>query len=403
MSFYLLSDMLTHKSRDNSSDSSSSRKQISPNSSSQRTKNAIKFQAQDATVIWQDSENQEQHVDHVSLDVNYDGEQNTAFFNLHTKIRIKTLKRALYLRIPPEIIISITYKNEENIRSLDFLLTQKPEFIIPPEPLNSRKSTKDSLEKFMALSSMTKFTVRLREHEPTRPDDHCVVKSKDLQKIASLFMPRPTTDRKRAGIRGLYAGKPGRIFDASATATSGGVKAATPPPYRIPKSGQNLRKRKRGESQVDDDGLSESRDVTPLEKRLEKLECSLSTVVEMVGSLIQLTQDDEHRRFGSEEKEDLIKEVIGEVDAALEDRMEDLWFQYCDKVKDAEDDLDRTLTQNREDVDEENKKHLQRLDDAISEHLDEVKANTREMIAESVNEHIKGTKWRLEGPVSLHF
>ncbi|EHK22403.1 uncharacterized protein TRIVIDRAFT_221682 [Trichoderma virens Gv29-8] len=389
-----------------SSDDSNSRERISLNVPPHRlhpTKDAIKFRALDAIVIWQDSEGQEQRAEPVSLDVDFDNDENTAYFRLHTNIRLRTRRRALYLCIPPETVLSITYKNEENIRSLDFSLTQKPEFIIPPEPLESRKTTKNLVEKFTALSSMTQFTVKLQEHKPTQPDGLSVIRSADLKKIASIFRPRPKTDRKRANIQGLYAGKPGRIFDASTTATSGSLEAEIPPPYHLPKSSQSRKKRKRGDSNVDDNELSKNHDATLLEKRLERIECSLSTVVEMVGILIRSTQDndDRYRQLESEEKEVLFQDVRDQVNNTLDERVDDLLVECEGKVRECEHELDQILDEKRDKVKEAYEKQLKRLDEIASDHQDQVIANTREMIAESVNEQIQAETLAMGGAKHL--
>ncbi|KAK4077353.1 uncharacterized protein Triagg1_3685 [Trichoderma aggressivum f. europaeum] len=144
--------------------------------------------------------------------------------------------------------------------------------------------------------------------KPLRPCDPNVL---DLQEIASdksspNTRPAPKRISRVLMSKGLYTGEPGRIVDASTTATSDVVQADSILPH------QNLGKRKREDASLNDDAMLPS-------KRAKTLRRSVSTVIGLLTLFLQEI-DAGFCRHGLQEMEDKLTEIhtathatIGEV------------------------------------------------------------------------------------------
>lgn len=203
-----------------------------PSSSKQTTKtDEIKIHCSNNTVTWRDEDDEVHQTDHLDLEINIDTTANTAFLRLYGDVFIKSSKppnrRAIYVYIRPEIIKSITYQNENNIRSLCFSLELEPDLVTPKDPIVAKPKSKALSNSIVAISQVTSFTVRLNSSSTTP--------SAQLKKIASIFSPRPSWNAALGDLRGLYTGKGGQIANASTAAASTHAQAESPPPY-IPAS-----------------------------------------------------------------------------------------------------------------------------------------------------------------------
>lgn len=171
----------------------------------------IQIHCSNNRVSWGDKDGDLQCTDPLDLEIVIDTSANTALLRLCGEVYINCRnpfnRRAIYLYIRPENIVSITYRNDNNTRSLSFSLQRKPDLITPKEPINARPRSQALLDAIMAISTVTDFTVRL--------DSSSTAPAHLLKKVASIFSPRPTWNDELGNLSRLYEGEGGLVANAN--------------------------------------------------------------------------------------------------------------------------------------------------------------------------------------------
>ncbi|OPB39082.1 hypothetical protein A0O28_0047870 [Trichoderma guizhouense] len=360
-----------------------------PSSSKQTAKaDEIKIHCSNNTVTWRDEDGEHQ-TDHLDLEINIDTTANTAFLRLYGDVFIKSSKppnrRAIYVYIRPEIIKSITYQNENNVRSLCFSLALESDLVTPKEPIVAKPKSKALLNSIVALSQVTSFTVRLNSSSTTP--------SAQLKKIASIFSPRPSWNAALGDLSGLYTGKGGQIVNASTAAASTHAQAESPPPYVPASSNERVfKKRKLDIPQADEHGSSANNsDMPPINSILNDMEKRIMNSIRQLGEkLLDVDASSNHCRYGTEEREELLEEVATRVD----DELTDLRIQSTDVIEDVKDEVDRMLNQ----VDDDAKERIELLES-------ELEGRMKHIAEEAAEKYVKDTllnaSWRMDGTMSL--
>ncbi|KAH0528256.1 hypothetical protein TsFJ059_003143 [Trichoderma semiorbis] len=361
-----------------------------PSSSKQTAKaDEIKIHCSNNTVTWRDEDDEVHQTDHLDLEINIDNTANTAFLRLYGDVFIKSSKppnrRAIYVYIRPEIIKSITYQNENNVRSLCFSLELEPDLVTPKDPIVAKPKSKALLNSIVAISQVTSFTVRLNSSSTTP--------SAQLKKIASIFSPRPSWNAALGDLRGLYTGKGGQIANASTAAASTHAQAESPPPYIPASSNEHVsKKRKLDIPQADGNGSStKNSDMPPINAILNDMETRIMNSIRQLGEkLLDVDASSSHCRYGTEEREELLEEVATRVD----DELTDLRIQSTDVIEEVKDEVDRMLNQ----VDDDAKERIELLE---SELEDKMKHIAEEAAEKYVKDTLLNASWRMDGTMSL--
>ncbi|KAL7911343.1 hypothetical protein GGI35DRAFT_447200 [Trichoderma velutinum] len=360
-----------------------------PSSSKQTAKaDEIKIHCSKNTVTWRDENDEVHQTDHLDLEINIDITANTAFLRLYGDVFIKSSKppnrRAIYLYIRPEIIKSITYQNENNVRSLCFSLELEPDLVTPKDPIVAKPKSKALLNSIVALSQVTNFTVRLNSSSTTP--------SVQLKKIASIFSPRPSWNAALGDLSGLYTGKGGQIANASIAAASTHVQAESPPPYIPTSSNERVcKKRKLDIPQVDDSSSTKNSDMPPINAILNDMEKRIMNSIRQLGEkLLDVDASSNHCRYGTEEREEILEEVTTRCD----DELTDLRIQSTDVIEDVKDEVDRLLNQ----VDDDAKERIELLESGLEEKM---KYIAEEAAEKYVKDTLLNASWRMDGTMSL--
>lgn len=361
-----------------------------PSSSKQTAKaDEIKIHSSSNTVTWRDENGEVHQTEHLDLDINIDITANTAFLRLYGDVFIKSSKppnkRAIYVYIRPEIIKSVTYQNENNIRSLGFSLEREPDLVTPKDPIVAKPKSKALLNSIVALSQVTSFTVRLNSSSTTP--------SAQLKKIASIFSPRPSWNAALGDLSGLYTGKGGQIANTSTAVASTHAQAESPPPYIPASSNKRVsKKRKLDIPQADENGSSaKNSDMPPINVILNDMEKRIMNSIRQLGEkLLDVDASPKHCRYGTEEREELLEEVAARVD----DELTDLRIQSTDVIEDVKDEVDRMLNQ----VDDDAKERIELLES-------ELEGRMKHIAEEAAEKYVKDTllnaSWRMDGTMSL--
>ncbi|KKP03100.1 hypothetical protein THAR02_04816 [Trichoderma harzianum] len=361
-----------------------------PSSSKQAAKaDEIKIHCSSNTVTWRDEDGEVHQTEHLDLDINIDISASTAFLRLYGDVFIKSSKppnkRAIYVYIRPEIIKSVTYQNENNIRSLCFSLEREPDLVTPKDPIVAKPKSKALLTSIVALSQVTSFTVRLNSSTTTP--------SAQLKKIASIFSPRPSWNAALGDLSGLYTGKGGQIANTSTAVASTHAQAESPPPYIPASSNERVsKKRKLDIPQADENGSSaKNSDMPPINAILNDMEKRIMNSIRQLGEkLLDVDASPNHCRYGTEEREELLEEVATRVD----DELTDLRIQSADVIEDVKDEVDRMLNQ----VDDDAKERIELLES-------ELEGRMKHIAEEAAEKYVKDTllnaSWRMDGTMSL--
>ncbi|UKZ51255.1 hypothetical protein TrVGV298_005013 [Trichoderma virens] len=331
-------------------------KETIPSSSKQTAEaDEIKIHCSKTTVSWRDENDEVHQTDHLDLEIDIDITANTAFLRL----------RAIYLYIRPEIIKSIIYQNENNIRSLCFSLEFNPDLVTPKDPIVAKPKSTALLSSIVALSKVTGFTVRLNSSSTT-PSTH-------LKKVASIFSPRPSWNAALGNLSRLYS--------------------ESPPPY-IPTSSKERvsKKRRLGIPDVDDNSPSaKNSDMPPINTILSEMETRIMNSIRQLGEkLLDVDAGPSHCRYGTEERE----EILEEVSTRCDDELTDLRIQSTDVIEEVKDEVDRLLNQ----VDDDAKERIELLESGLEEKM-------RHIAEEAAEKYVKDTllnaSWRMDGTMSL--
>ncbi|KAL7943553.1 hypothetical protein V8C42DRAFT_329395 [Trichoderma barbatum] len=361
-----------------------------PSSSKQPAKaEEIKIHCLNNTVTWRDEDGEVQQTDCLDLEINIDNSANTAFLRLYGDVFVKCSKppnrRAIYVYIRPEIIKSITYQNDNNVRSLCFSLELKPDLVTPKDPIVAKPKSKALLNSIVALSNVTNFTVHLNSSSTT-PSVH-------LKKVASIFSPRPSWNAGLGNLSGLYAGKGGQIANASTAAASIQLQAETLPPYIPPLGNEHVsKKRKRNIPDIDDNGSSaKNSDMPPFHTILSEMERRIMSSIRQLGEkLLDVDASPSHCRYGTEEREDILEEVTTRCD----DELTDLRVQSTDVIEEVKEEVDRLLNQ----VDDDAKERIELLENGLE---DKMKYIAEEAAEKYVKDTLLNASWRMDGTMSL--
>ncbi|KAL7934949.1 hypothetical protein V8C35DRAFT_300268 [Trichoderma chlorosporum] len=361
-----------------------------PSSSKQVAKaDEIKIHCSNNTVTWRDDNDDTHETDHLDLEINIDNTANTAFLRLYGDVFIKTSKppnrRAIYLYIRPEIIESITYQNENYIRSLCFSLKLNPDLVTPKDPVVAKPKSKALLNSIVALSQVTSFTVSL--------NSSCTTPSFHLKKVASIFSPRPSWNATLGDLSGLYTGKGGHIANASTATASTHLRAESPPPY-IPAPGKEhaSKKRKLNIPDVDDKSRPQSiSDMPPINAILSEMEKRIMNSIRQLGErILDVDACPNQCRYGTEEREDILEEVA----ARCDDELTDLRIQSTDVIDEVKDEVDQLLNQ----VDDDAKERIELLEDGLEEKMKHI---AEEAAEKYVKDTLLNASWRMDGTMSL--
>ncbi|KAL7819446.1 hypothetical protein V8C44DRAFT_354949 [Trichoderma aethiopicum] len=380
----------------------------------------IHIHSSNNTVSWGDKDGDHQSTDPLDLEIVIDTSANTALLRLCGEVYINCRnpfnRRAIYLYIRPENIVSITYRNDNNTRSLSFSLQRKPDLITPKEPINARSRSQALLDAIMAISTVTEFTVRL--------DSSSTAPAHLLKKVASIFSPRPTWNDELGNLSRLYEGEGGLVANAN-MATSpiastdledgartefeahpdrpsghglcrgaiqatilegGGPEAPSPPPYR-----SASKKRKRDSPDIESDSSSTKSDMPSINVMLRKMEQRIMNSIQQLG---QKLDDVDSCRYGTEERED----VMAEVTQRCDDEFIDLKVESADVFEEVKGDVERVLNQ----VDDDVKERIDVLEDELDERLRSYAKEAAEAAAEKyVKETLLNASWRMDGTMSL--
>jgi ElaB/YqjD/DUF883 family membrane-anchored ribosome-binding protein len=365
-------------------------KETIPSSSKQTAEaDEIKIHCSNTTVSWRDENDELHQTDHLDLGIDIDITANTAFLRLYGDIFIKCGKppdrRAIYLYIRPEIIKSIIYQNENNVRSLCFSLEFNPDLVTPKDPIVAKPKSTALLSSIVALSKVTGFTVRLNSSSTT-PATH-------LKKVASIFSPRPSWNAALGNLSRLYTGKGGQIANASTAAASTRVQTESPPPYIPTSSKERVSKKRRLDiPDVDDNNPSaKNSDMLPINTILSEMETRIMNSIRQLGEkLLDVDAGPSHCRYGTEEREDILEEVSTRCD----DELTDLRIQSTDVIEEVKDEVDRLLNQ----VDDDAKERIELLESGLEEKMKHI---AEEAAEKYVKDTLLNASWRMDGTMSL--
>ncbi|KAL6867038.1 hypothetical protein J3F83DRAFT_739771 [Trichoderma novae-zelandiae] len=341
----------------------------------------IKIYSSNNTVTWTDENGELRNTDSLDLEIIIDNTANTAFLRLCGDVYVKCSKppnrRVVYLYIRPEIIGSITYRNDNKARSLCFSLELKPDLVTPKEPISAKPRSKALLDAIVAISTVTDFAVRLNSSSTTP--------SSLLKRVASIFSPRPIWNAELGNLSGLYAGKGGRIANASqavSTVARTDSEAQSPPPYR-----SASKKRKRDIPEIESSPSSAKSDMPPINVMLSEME---NRIMNSIRQLSDKLVDVDPCRYGTEERE----EILAEVTQRCDDEFIDLKIESSEVIEEVKEEVERVLNQVGDDAKE-------RID-LIEDELDERVKSVAEAAAEKyVKDTLLNASWRMDGTMSL--
>ncbi|KAL7822046.1 hypothetical protein V8C26DRAFT_389759 [Trichoderma gracile] len=370
-----------------------------PNSLKPPTKfDTIEIYCSNNTVSWADKNGDLQNTDSLDLEIVIDNTSNSAFIKLYGDIYINNRtsfsRRSIYMYIRPETIVSIAYRNDNNMRSLHFSLQRKPDLITPKEPIKARPRSQALLDAIIAISTVTDFTVRL--------DSSSTAPSHLLKKLASIFSPRPTWNDELGDLSRLYGGEGGQIVNASkAVSTVSTVEASTesddnarteseaqsPPPYR-----SASKKRKRDIPDVESGPSSAKSDMPPINVMLREMEKRIMKSIQQLGEKLD---DADPCRYSTEERDD----VLAAVTQRCDDEFIDIKVESTDVLEEVKEEVERVLNQVDDDVEE----RIEMIQDEIDERIKSIAQSTAEEAAEKyVKERLLNATWRMDGTMSLH-
>ncbi|KAL7786363.1 hypothetical protein V8C37DRAFT_392098 [Trichoderma ceciliae] len=358
-------------------------------------------------VTWKDPNGQAKQIydpkHDLKLDIYMNTLTNRAMFKLHSYINLKgsrrkSNKQSVYLFLYPDRIQAIATQKSPITRStasdtampnlsLHFSLTQKPDLIGPQGwPLASKGKTSTQLDLLQDLAIATKFTIHLASSHIIAP------RQNDFELLAAVFSPintknRPFRDNKRGNLATLYAGNGGEVISANKAVVH---NEASPPLYTSVTLGPRpvSNKRRRPDSDVDDDGLSVThisplapniytlfddltcliksrfdnleRSVEELKTRFDNLEQEAKShfdnlersIVEVKDTIEELDTSHTLCRYDTEERDGIVqevKEVCDDHDTAFKMASEDLFY---DLEKDLGKECEQVIVQVRETCDE---------------------------------------------------
>ncbi|UKZ77084.1 hypothetical protein TrVFT333_004802 [Trichoderma virens FT-333] len=315
-------------------------KETIPSSSKQTAEaDEIKIHCSNTTVSWRDENDEVHQTDHLDLEIDIDITANTAF-----------------LRLYGDIIKSIIYQNENNLRSLCFSLEFNPDLVTPKDPIVAKPKSTALLSSIVALSKVTGFTVRLNSSSTT-PSTH-------LKKVASIFSPRPSWNAALGNLSRLYTGKGGQIANASTAVASTRVQTESPPPYIPTSSKERVSKKRRLDipDVGDNHPSAKNSDMPPINTILSEMETRIMNSIRQLGEkLFDVDAGPSHCRYGTEERE----EILEEVSTRCDDELTDLRIQSTDVIEEVKDEVDRLLNQ----VDDDAKERIELLESGLEEKM----------------------------------
>ncbi|KAK1242292.1 hypothetical protein MKX07_000278 [Trichoderma sp. CBMAI-0711] len=350
---------------------------------------SIKIYCYNNTVSWNDQNGDPRETEFLDLEIVIDNRTNTAFLRLCGDVYLYSRKsfnkRPVYLYIRPETVEFIRYQNAHNARLLCFSLRSKPDMVIPKEPINVKPRSKALLDAIAAISTTTGFAVRLNSSSTT--PTHL------LQKVASVFSPRPTWNAELGDLDGLYTGEGGRIANAgidASTETEDSARtdseAQSPPPYR-----SASKKRKRDIPDVESGPCSALNDMPPINVMLREMEKRILKSIQQLGNKLD---NADPCRYDTEEREDFLAEVTQRCD----DEYINLKVESTDVFEEVKEDVERVLNQ----VDDDVKERMEMMQDELDERVESIAQTTAVAAAEKyVKETLLNASWRIDGSMSL--
>ncbi|KAH0490705.1 hypothetical protein TgHK011_002162 [Trichoderma gracile] len=350
----------------------------------------VKIHCFNNTVFWNDENGDPRETEPLDLEIDIDNRANTAFLRLCGDIYLYSRKsfnkRPVYLYIRPETVESIRYQNDHHTRLLCFSLRSKPDLVIPKEPINAKPRSKALLEAIAAISTTTDFAVRLNSSSTTP--------SNLLQKVATVFSPRPTWNAQLGDLDGLYAGEGGQFASAGIAAStesedSAGVdsEAQSPPPYR-----SAAKKRKLDIPNCESGPSSAQSDMPPINVMLREMEQRIMNSIQQLGEKLD---DADPCRYSTEERDD----VLAAVTQRCDDEFIDIKVESTDVLEEVKEEVERVLNQVDDDVEE----RIEMMQDELDERIKSIAQSTAEEAAEKyVKERLLNATWRMDGTMSLH-
>lgn len=371
--------------------------------------NAFELLEAPAIVAWPcDKDGDSRLTSRITCTLALDAPATMAFCRLRLPLMLKALpsrKTAVFAFVHPEQILSVneapaipesvTAALDTDVVGLCFKMQRSPVAVVPDLPLVPKnKSSGDALEALQAIATISEFTLYL-------PSKH--LSKQQIASLSSIAGPELWRSLPNfTNLSALYAGKGGKIVEASAILPNGCGRGDSPPSYdelalSPPEHGKLMSEPSCPAHLI---GLESS---NPRKKR--RREGSAETTSE---SLIRRILAEERAQMSKEIQHEVEKAVKAKFAADLDNRLEELEKRLLSHL-DAR--ISEEMNRLREDVDDRIEDFRQEMGDfqedvaettveQIDLRIDDQLLGIKEELSAHVTEELKDTEDRIRADIS---
>lgn len=355
--------------------------------------NAFELLEAPAIVAWPcDKDGDSRLTSRITCTLALDAPATMAFCRLRLPLMLKALpsrKTAVFAFVHPEQILSVneapaipesvTAALDTDVVGLCFKMQRSPVAVVPDLPLVPKnKSSGDALEALQAIATISEFTLYL-------PSKH--LSKQQIASLSSIAGPELWRSLPNfTNLSALYAGKGGKIVEASAILPNGCGRGDSPPSY-------------------DELALSPPEHESSNPRKKRRREGSAETTSE---SLIRRILAEERAQMSKEIQHEVEKAVKAKFAADLDNRLEELEKRLLSHL-DAR--ISEEMNRLREDVDDRIEDFRQEMGDfqedvaettveQIDLRIDDQLLGIKEELSAHVTEELKDTEDRIRADIS---